>query len=97
MRPEAAPTDPVRAFVEQLLATGLMLVDVLGGLLDDLPDDAFPGENPAEVLVEMLTGTVRPVVLAAGEGSIEEVTALLGAVADRTLADLRAAVELAKS
>jgi hypothetical protein len=47
------------------------------------------------VLVEMLTGTVRPVVEAAGEGTVEEAAALLGAVADKTLADLRQAAELA--
>jgi len=87
--------DPVLAFVEQLLSTGLMLVDVLSGLLDDLPDDAFPGENPAEVLVEMLTGTVRPAAEAAGPPCVEGATALLGAVADRTVSDLRAAGDLA--
>jgi hypothetical protein len=93
MRPESPPPDPIRDFVEQLLSTGLMLGDLLGDLLDSLPADAFPGEVQAEVLIEMLTGSVRPVVEAAGP--VEEVTALLGAVGDKALEDLRRAAELA--
>lgn len=53
------------------------------------------GEQPAEVLVEMLTGTLRPVADAAGEHAVREATALLAAAHDRAMADLRAAAELA--
>jgi hypothetical protein len=74
-----------------------MLSGLLSDLLDGLDEDAFPGESNSEVLVEMLTGTVRPVVDAAGRGAVEEATALIGAVADKTLADLRRALELARS
>lgn len=73
----------------------LTLVDVLSMLLDEFPEDAFPGEEPAEVLVEMLTGTLRPVAGAAGQHAIPEATALLPATRDRALADLRAAAEQA--
>ena len=83
--------------MEEILRTGLMLSDLLSDLLDSLDEDAFPGENHGEVLIEMLTGTVRPVVEAAGTRTAEEATALLGAVADKTLADLRRALELARS
>ena len=86
--------DPARDFVEELLRTGLMLGNLLADLLEGMPDDAFPGENPAEVLVQMLTGSARPVLEAAGERTLEEATALLWAVSDRTLADLRRALEL---
>jgi hypothetical protein len=86
----------VREFVEQVLRTGLMLTDVLGRLLDDLPQDAFPGESTGEVLLEMLTGTVRPVAEAAGPDTLEHCTALLGAAADRVAADLQAALERAR-
>ena len=88
--------DWVRAFVVEVLRTGIMLSDLLGGLLDDLPDDAFPGEDPAEVLLEMLTGTIRPVAEAAGRGSVDQSTALLDAVADRTVSDLRLAWDLTR-
>lgn len=88
--------DQVREFVETVLRTGFMLTDLLGNLLDALPDDAYPGESPAEVLVEMLTGSVRPVADAAGPHAVLDATALLGAMADRTLDDLRVAAELAR-
>jgi len=88
--------DDVRAFVEELLRTGLTLTDMLAGLLEDLPEDAFPGEDSGEVLLEMLAGTLTPVVEAAGAQTARRATALLGAVRDRTIADLRLAAEQAR-
>ena len=49
--------------VEELLRTSLMFTDVLSGILDDLPDGAFPGENPAEL--DLLDLPVRWLVRAA--------------------------------
>ncbi len=94
--PIADDRDEVREFVETVLRTGFMLTDLLGNILDALPDDAFPGESPAEVLVDMLAGSIRPVADAAGPHAVLDATALLGAMADRTLIDLRAAAELAR-
>jgi hypothetical protein len=74
-----------------------MFSDVLSGLLDDMPDDAFPGENPAEVLIEMLTGSVRPVAEAASAETVSAALALVGAMADRTVSDLRRALEIARA
>jgi hypothetical protein len=85
----------VRAFVEETLRTGLMLADLLSGILDDLPDDAFPGEKPAEVLIDMVTGTVLPAASAAGPATVRQATELLGAVSERVMEDLRAAVDRA--
>lgn len=87
----APERDEVREFVEELLRTGLTLVDLLSALLDDVPDDAFPGEDPADALLDMLIGTLRPVVNAGGPDTVREATALLGAVRDRTLDDVRRA------
>jgi hypothetical protein len=77
--------------------TGLMFSDVLSGLLDDMPDDAFPGESPADVLIEMLTGSVRPVADAAGAETVRASLALVGAMADKTMSDLRRALEIARA
>jgi hypothetical protein len=92
----SSPADHVQPFVEEVLRTGMLLTDVLGSLLEDLPEDAFPGEQPGEVLVEMLVGTVRPAVEAVAERTVVEATALLGAVSDRFVADLRQAMALAR-
>jgi hypothetical protein len=88
--------DFARDFVEQVLRTGLMLSNLLADLIEILPEDAYPGESSAEVVLDMLVGTVRPAAAAAGERSVREATALLAAASDRTLADLRGAVELAR-
>lgn len=87
--------DDVRALTEQALRTGTMLSRLVGDLLDELPEDAFPGEDEVEVLFEMLVGTIAPVADAAGVDAVRGATALLGAMSDRVLADLRAAMELA--
>lgn len=87
--------DDVRALTEQALRTGTMLGRLVGDLLDELPDDAFPGEDDVEVLLDMLVGTILPVARAAGLEDVRRATALLGAMSDRVLADLRAAIELA--
>lgn len=86
----------VRAFVEQVLRTGMGLGDLLSDLIDSLPEDAFPGENNAEVLLEMVAGSVLPVVAAAGERAVEEAIALIGALYDKTSMDLQMAVERAR-
>jgi hypothetical protein len=91
-----AHPDEARAFLEQLLRTGIMLTDLFESLVEDLPEDAFPGEESGEVLMQMLTGTIQPVLAAAGARTLAEATSLIGAVGDRTLADLRAAMELAR-
>lgn len=88
--------DYTRDFVEELLRSGLTLADLLSHLIETLPDDAFPGEDTAAVLVEMLTGSVRPAALAAGERTVREATALMAAAVERALTDLRLAAERAR-
>ena len=97
MQPDGTFTHhDARAFVEEVLRTGLMLADLVGNLLEALPDDAFPGEKPGEVLLEMLAGSLTPAIDAAGTETVQHATALLGALGDRAIADLKAALELAR-
>jgi hypothetical protein len=86
------PYADVHALTEAVLRAGVML----SNLLEELPEDAFPGEGHVDVLVEMMTGTIAPVAGAAGAGTVHDATALLGAVCDRVVADLRAALDLAR-
>jgi hypothetical protein len=95
-RDTPVPYEDVHALTMAVLRTGAMLGDLLADLLDALPEDAFPGERHAEVLVEMVSGTIAPVVDAAGLRAARDATALLGAVSDKVLTDLAAAVELAR-
>jgi hypothetical protein len=86
----------VRAFVKEVLRTGIALGDLLGDLIEALPEDAYPGENKAEVLLEMVAGSVQPVLAAAGAETVNEATALIGALFDKTMMDLELAVELGR-
>lgn len=80
--------------MEELLRTGLTLIDTLSTLLED--EKAFPEEEGGEVLIEMLVGTCRPVIEAAGMEQCRSSTALLTAIRDRFIEDLRLAASLAK-
>lgn len=80
----------------ELMGTAFALQDVLGSVLEELPEDAFPGEDSAAVLIEMVVGSCRPAFDAAGEPACREAISLIGAVRDRVFNDLRAAAELAK-
>ncbi len=95
--PDPDSADPVRLLVEEILRTGLMLTGLAADLIEATPEDAFPGEDAAEVILEMLIGTVRPAAKAAGDDTITAATALLGAVSDRTLADLKEAARRARA
>jgi hypothetical protein len=90
-----APDDYVRDFVEEVLRTGIMLVDVLGDLIEEMPEGAFRGESNAEVVLDMVVGTIRPVAEAAGRESVRSATALVAGSRDRTIADLERALEVA--
>ena len=61
-----------------------------------MPEDAFPGEDNGEVLIEMVVGSCRPAIDAAGEDECRRATALIGAVRDRVFDDLRRAAKLAE-
>ncbi len=91
-----AHADPAHAFVVEVLRTGLMLTDLVADLLESVPPEAFPGEDPGDVLFEMLAGSLRPAVVAAGPETLEECSALLGAIRDRTVEDLEEAARRAR-
>lgn len=86
------------ALVEEVMRTGFFLIDVLSGLVEDLEDnDGLGREDPAEVVLQMVAGSFIPACNSAGPASVRSATALVGALADRTLADLRTAARLAGS
>jgi hypothetical protein len=88
--------DAAQALIEELLHTAFSLGGAFVSLLEDLPEDAFAGEDQAAVLIEMLAGSSRPAIDAAGEADCRLATALIGAVRDRVLDDLRAAARLSR-
>ena len=89
--------DLAEALIQELLATAFSFAGSFASLLEDLPEEAFPGEDPEEVLLEMMAGSSRPAVAAAGESNCRIAIALIGAVRDRVLEDLRMAAGLAQA
>jgi hypothetical protein len=90
------PTDAAQALIEELLRTAFWLQDVMGTFLEEMPEDSFPGEDSAAVLLEMVVGSCRSATDAAGESACWAATALIGSMRDRVVDDLRAALELAR-
>ena len=95
-RVDSAAVDVGRSLIEETLRTALWLLDTSASLLDDLPDDAFPGEDAGEVMVEMLTGSCRSSIDAAGEPGCRVAIELMISIRENVLNDMRAAVELAR-
>jgi len=83
-------------FVEELLRTGLALLDLLGSLAEDLPEDAFPGEDNAQVLIEMVAGSCAPALHAIDGADCRSGTRLIRTVWEQVMVDLRAAAALAE-
>ncbi len=83
-------------FVWDFFRTGLALTDLASALIEALPGDAYPGEEPGEVVLEMMTGTIQPAVDAAGADAVKGMIALMGATYDRVMADLEQAATLSR-
>jgi len=88
--------EAARALIEEMMRTGFVFIDLVSSLIEELPDDAFRGEEKGVVLLGMVAGSCVPAVQAAGERECRAATALIGAVRDRVLDDLRTAAELTK-
>src|SRR5262245_42450972 len=93
-RREPLDLETTRDLVEEVLRTAMALEDIVVSLLDDLPDGAFPGEDPGLVLLEMIVGSSHPATTAAGARDTRTATALVAAIRERVLADLRTAAAL---
>jgi hypothetical protein len=83
-----------RGFVWDFFRTGLALTDLAESLIEMLPEDAYPGEEPGEVVLDMMTASIRPAVDAAGPKTVRDVRALISAAYDRVIADLEKTIEL---
>jgi hypothetical protein len=86
-----------QALIEELLRTALWLFDVTSSLLDELPEDAFPNEDPAVVMVEMLAGSCRPAIEAAGEAGCRTAIGLAIAIRENIRNDLQAVARSASN
>jgi hypothetical protein len=88
--------DHVGAFTQELLRSGCMLSGLAADLVEALPPDAYPGEEPANVVIEMVVGTIRTALGGVDERELERATDLIAAACDRVLEHLQLALELSR-
>ncbi len=89
-------SDHVTAFTEELLRTGLMLSELGSNLAESLPAEAFPGEEPGAVVIEMVTGTIRTALGAVERRDLARATGLIAEARDRVLEHLQLALALSR-
>ena len=85
---------PITEFVLGLLDTGGMLNDLIAELADDLPPDAYPGEDHRMVVLEMVCGTIATALAEVDTDTVRHATALMDLAAARTVEHLRLAAAL---
>jgi hypothetical protein len=88
--------DHIEQFVLELLRTGLMLCDLVSDLIESLPPDAYPGEEPGAVVIEMLSGTIATALGSADPREVRRATELIDQAAARTLEHLQLACALSR-
>ena len=88
------PEDDLDRFVTELLRTGFMLCELGSDLVEILPEDAYPGEEPGAVIVEMMCGTIRTALASADQRDVRRATELIVQAAERTVEHLRLASKL---
>ncbi|MFZ0971849.1 MAG: hypothetical protein WAN22_06460 [Solirubrobacteraceae bacterium] len=89
-------SEHIDQFVHKLLGTGMMLSELASDLIDALPDDAYPGENPGAVVLEMLCGTIATALGSVDPSDVQRATQLIDLAGERTLEHLRLASEMSR-
>jgi hypothetical protein len=83
--------DVIDDFALELLRTGDMLAGLAIDLVEALPADAYPGEKPAAVVMEMITGSIRTALVEADPSDVRRAVELMREASDRVVEHLRLA------
>jgi hypothetical protein len=88
--------DHIEQFVLELLRTGYMLTELVANLAEALPTDAYPGETPGAVVIDMLRGTIATALVSADPQDVQRATELIQLAVAQTLEHMRLACELSE-
>lgn len=88
--------DHASAFTLELLRAAVMLTGLADDLLDAIPPDAYPGEEPAAVFIEMVSGTIATAVSDTDPDDLRRATELIARACARVVEHLQLAVELSR-
>ncbi len=72
-----------------------MLSDLAAELAEALPEEAFPGEDNGEVVLEMIRGTIATSLQSATLSELARSTELMERAVDRTIEHLEEARDIA--
>lgn len=86
----------IALFVVELVNTGAMLRQVAADLEDALPDDAYPGEEPRAVVLEMLCGTISTALGSVDPSEVRRATELIARAGERTREHLELALAMSR-
>jgi len=86
----------ISEFVLKLLGAGVWLSELAADLVEALPEDAYPGEEPGLVVLEMLCGTVATALGSADPRDLKRATELIELARDRTVEHLRLTLEMSR-
>ena len=86
--------DAIDGFTLELLRTGNILAGLAADLIEALPAEAYPGEELAEVVMEMITGTIRTALVEADQNDLQRAVELMREAVDRVIEHLRLALAL---
>jgi hypothetical protein len=78
------------------MTAGSMLSELVPNLVDALPVDAYPEEDSAAVVVEMLCGTIATALASVEPREVTRATELIDLARPRTLEHLPVARELSR-
>src|SRR5690242_852778 len=94
---DVAGVEPhISEFVLKLVGTGIWLSELAADLVEALPDDAYPGEEPRAVVLEMLCGTAATVLGSADPRDVERATELIELARDRVVEHLQLTLEMSR-
>ncbi len=82
-------------FVHTFLRCGMTLHELLADLVEACPADAFAGEDPGAVIIDMACGSVQTRLRRIPGEEFARATELMELAIDAVLADLRCAIEVA--
>jgi hypothetical protein len=85
---------PIDRFTWELLRSGVTLADLAGDLIEALPADAHPGEDPAQVVLQMMSGTISSFLGEVEDAEVERATELIAGSLDRVIEHLKLALAL---
>jgi hypothetical protein len=88
--------EDIARFVVELINTGAMLRGVAEDLEDALPEDAYPGEEPRAVVLEIPCGTISTAVGSVDPRELRRATELIDRAGERTLEHLQLASEMSR-